>query len=83
MMQDYLVAWMNWYYGDGTLPFPIEAQNKLTWEMMMEASSKTEQIKKIVGRPRDVRTYIDDSVTLEYGPGMFIDDDEWEKEMGR
>ncbi len=31
---------------------PIEAQNKLTWEMMMEASSKTEQIKKIVGRPR-------------------------------
>jgi hypothetical protein len=31
----------------------------------------------------DVRTYIDDLVTLEHGPGMFIDDDEWEKEMGR
>ena len=31
----------------------------------------------------DVRTYIDDLVTLECGPGMFIDDDEWEKEMGR
>ena len=31
----------------------------------------------------DVRTYIDDLVTLEQGPGMFIDDDEWEKEMGR
>ena len=27
MMQDYLVAWMNWYYGDDTLPFPIEAQS--------------------------------------------------------
>ncbi len=52
MMQDYLVEWMNWYYGDDTLPFPIEAQNKLTYEQMMEASSKTEKIKKIVGRPR-------------------------------
>ena len=83
MMQDYLVEWMNWYYGDDTLPFPIEAQNKLTYEQMMEASSKTEKIKKIVGRPKDVRTYINGSVTPEYGPGMFIDDDEWEKEMGR
>ena len=31
----------------------------------------------------DVRTYIDDLTTLEQGPGMFIDDNEWEKEMGR
>ena len=31
----------------------------------------------------DVRTYIDDLTTLEQGPGMFIDEDEWEKEMGR
>ena len=31
----------------------------------------------------DVRTYIDDLTTLEYNKGMFIDDEEWEKEMGR
>ena len=31
----------------------------------------------------DVRTYIDDLTTLEQGPGMFIDGNEWEKEMGR
>jgi len=31
----------------------------------------------------DVRVYIDDLVTLESGPGMVIDEDEWEREMGR
>ncbi len=31
----------------------------------------------------DVRVYIDDLVTLESGSGMFIDGDEWEREMGR
>ena len=81
MMQDYLVEWMNWYYGNE--PYPLTLGSQMTHDERMEALSKTEQIKKIVGRPRDVRTYIDDSVTPEYGPGMFIDDDEWEKEMGR
>jgi len=49
-MQDYLVAWMNWYYGEDTIPFPTEAHKNLTYEQMMEAMSKTEQIKKIVGK---------------------------------
>ena len=50
MIQDYLVAWMNWYYGEDTIPFPIEAQKNLTYKQIMEAMSKTEQIKKIIGR---------------------------------
>jgi hypothetical protein len=81
MMQDYLVEWMNWYYGNG--PYPLTLGSQMTHDERMEALSKTEQIKKIVGKPKDVRTYINGSVTPEYGPGMFIDDDEWEKEMGR
>jgi len=48
----FVVEWMNWYYGEDTIPFPIEAQKSLTYEQMMEAMSKTEQIKKIVGRSR-------------------------------
>lgn len=31
----------------------------------------------------DVRVYIDDLITIESDFGMFIDEDEWEKEMGR
>jgi hypothetical protein len=29
MMHDYLVAWINWYYGDGQ--YPDELQNKMTY----------------------------------------------------
>jgi len=49
-MQEYLVEWMNWYYGDG--PYPTKLDNQMTYEEKMEAISKTEQIKKIVGRSR-------------------------------
>ena len=52
MMQDYLIEWMNWYYGDG--PCPIKLKNQMTHDERMEALSKTEEIKKIVGRPRQV-----------------------------
>ncbi len=31
----------------------------------------------------NVRTYIDDTDVRVYKYGMFIDDEEWEKEMGR
>jgi hypothetical protein len=51
MMQDYLVKWMNWYYGKD-VPYPIKLQNQMTHDERMEAFSKTEHIKKIVGRLR-------------------------------
>ena len=47
-MQDFLVAWMNWYYGDGE--YPLELQNGLRYDQRIEAIAKTEKIKKIVGR---------------------------------
>jgi hypothetical protein len=50
IMQEYLVEWMNWYYGNG--PYPIKLGNQMTHNERMEAISKTEQIKKIVGRSR-------------------------------
>jgi hypothetical protein len=50
MMQEYLVAWINWYYGDGS--YPTELDNQMTHDERMEAVSKTDQIKKLVGRLR-------------------------------
>ena len=50
-MQEYLTAWINWYYGDGE--YPSDLQSKLTYEEQMEAISKTAQIKKIIGRMND------------------------------
>ena len=50
MMQDYLVEWMNWYYGNELCP--IKLMNQMTHDERMEVLSKTEQIKKIVGRSR-------------------------------
>jgi hypothetical protein len=50
MMQDFLVEWINWYYGNG--PYPIKLQDKMTYDERMEAISKTDQIKRIVGRSR-------------------------------
>ena len=47
-MQEYLTAWIIWYYGDGE--YPSALLDKLTYEQVMEAIKKTEQIKKIVGR---------------------------------
>lgn len=48
-MQEFLTAWMIWYYGEGG-EYPTALQDKLTWEQKLEAMSKTAQIKKIVGR---------------------------------
>lgn len=47
-MQDFLVAWMNWYYGDG--PYPTQLQDQMTFGEKLEANGKTEQIKLIVGK---------------------------------
>ena len=47
MVQDFLTAWINWYYGNDS--YPIKLQNGMTWDQKMEAISKTEQIKKIIG----------------------------------
>ena len=49
-MQEYLVAWMNWYYGDGPYSPLIEFGNNMTHDEKMEALSKTEKIKKIAGK---------------------------------
>ena len=50
-MQDFLVAWINWYYGKDN-PYPIDILEKLPHTEWMEATAKTKQIKKIIGRPR-------------------------------
>ncbi len=47
-MQDFLTAWMLWYYGDAK--YPLTLQDSLTYEEKLEAIKKTEQIKRIVGR---------------------------------
>jgi len=51
MMQDFLVAWINWYYGKD-VPYPGKLQDQMTYDEKMEAIRKTEQIKLIVGRSR-------------------------------
>jgi hypothetical protein len=48
----FVVEWMIWFYGDDSIPFPIQLQNALTHDQRMEACSQTEKIKKIVGRSR-------------------------------
>jgi hypothetical protein len=50
MIQEYLTAWICWYYGED--PYPIKLQDQLTYDQKMEAMKKTEQIKKIVGRQK-------------------------------
>lgn len=47
MVQDFLVAWMLWYYGNEE--YPNQLQNQLTHDQKMECRQKTEQIKKIAG----------------------------------
>ena len=49
-MQEFLTAWMIWYYGDGE--YPLALQDKLTYDQKMEAIGKTKQIIKIVGRSK-------------------------------
>ena len=50
MVQEFLTAWINWYYGDDA--YPTELQDRLTYQQRMECLSKTEQIKKIIGNPK-------------------------------
>ena len=46
MVQEYLTAWMNWYYGND--PYPTELSNKLTISELAEAIAKKEKIKKVL-----------------------------------
>lgn len=48
MVQDYLVMWIQWYYGNA--PYPNEIQSKMTWDEKIEAIRKTNEIKEILGR---------------------------------
>ena len=50
MIQDFLVKWINWYYGNDT--YPGELQERMTYDEKIEAMKKTEQIKAIIGRSR-------------------------------
>jgi hypothetical protein len=50
LIQEYLTAWMNWYYGND--PYPTELNNKLTLEQLGEVIEKKEKIKEIVGQIR-------------------------------
>jgi hypothetical protein len=61
--------------------FTDECKNE--WYVKTNDKGET-QVFKNKTQITDVRTYIDDLTTIERGKeGMFIDDDEWEKEMGR
>ena len=51
MVQEYLTAWMNWYYGDDEYPTQIE--ENMSYEQLMDAIKKKNQIKAIVGRHKD------------------------------
>ena len=47
-MQEFLTAWMLWYYGNAE--YPTALYDNLSWDQQLEAMSKTSEIKKIVGR---------------------------------
>jgi hypothetical protein len=51
LIQDYLTAWMNWYYGND--PYPNILHNKLTINQLAEVCDKKEEIMKIIDRVRD------------------------------
>jgi len=50
LVQEYLTAWMNWYYGNDS--YPTELSDKLTLEQLSETIEKKEKIKKIIGQIR-------------------------------
>ena len=47
-MQEFLLAWTNWYYGKAE--YPLRLQNGLTWDQKQEAIRKTNQLKTIFGK---------------------------------
>jgi len=52
MVQEYLTAWMNWYYGDDE--YPTQLEQNLSHEQLMDAIRKKNQIKAIVGPGKDI-----------------------------
>jgi hypothetical protein len=48
MVQEFLTAWILWYYGNEE--YPGKLQEQLTYDQKVECMKKTEQIKRIVGR---------------------------------
>jgi hypothetical protein len=48
-MQEYMLAWIAWYYGNA--PYPTEIQNKLPYSEAMKAIELTSKIKEIIGEP--------------------------------
>ena len=50
LVQEYLTAWMNFYYGND--PYPSRLHNKLTMDQLAEACDKKEKIMKIVDQVR-------------------------------
>lgn len=50
MVQDYLTAWINWFYGDGS--YPNDIHDRLSPDEQVEVIFKKEQIMKIIGSPR-------------------------------
>jgi len=53
-VQEFLTAWINWYYGDDE--YPTALQDKLTWEQNVEAMYKTARIKEIIGRSPEIKS---------------------------
>ena len=49
-MQNYLTAWIIWYYGEGL--YPNEIYDQLSPDEKIEVIFKKEQIMKIIGSPR-------------------------------
>ena len=47
-LQEYLLAWTNWYYGKSK--YPKRLQDGLTWDQKLEAIRRTEQLKTIFGK---------------------------------
>ena len=47
MIQEFLIVWVNWYYGNNE--YPLELQSRMTYEQRIECVGKTEQIKTIIG----------------------------------
>ncbi|MCE5224867.1 MAG: hypothetical protein LLG05_03315 [Porphyromonadaceae bacterium] len=65
---------------DVEIHFTDEQGNE--WYVKTNEQGET-QVFKNKTQITDVRTYIDDLTTIEREEGMFIDDEEWEKEMGK
>ena len=50
MIQEYLIQWIMWYYGNGE--YPSSFGDKLTYNEMIIAIEQTNKIKKILGESK-------------------------------